>query len=130
MPLRVTAIWLLLLFVAVINGAIRETFMTPLLGVQTAHIVSTALLCAVIFMVAWFSISWIGPKTGREALSIGIQWAVLTVAFEFLAGHYVFGNSWESLLADYNLFHGRIWVLVLLANLLAPLWAFRRMRSA
>lgn len=88
MPLRITAIWLLLLFVAVINGAIRETFMTALLRVQTAHIVSTALLCAVIFIVAWFSISWIGPKTGREALSIGIQWAVLTVAFEFLAGHY------------------------------------------
>ena len=130
MPLRVTAIWLLLLFVAVINGAIRETFMTPLLGAQTAHIVSTAILCAAIFVVAWFSISWIGPNTGREALSIGIQWVVLTIAFEFLAGHYVFGNTWESLLADYNLFHGRIWVLVLLADLLAPLWAFRRMRSA
>ena len=37
MPLRITAIWLLLLFVAVINGAIRETFMTALLGVPAGN---------------------------------------------------------------------------------------------
>ena len=48
----------------------------------------------------------------------------LTVAFEFLAGHYVFGNSWERLIADYDVFRGRIWILVLLMNLLAPLWVF------
>jgi hypothetical protein len=28
------------------------------------------------------------------------------------------------LIADYNVFRGRIWILVLLANLVAPLWAF------
>ena len=68
--------------------------------------------------------SRIGPKHGYEALLVGIVWVALTVAFEFLAGHYVFGNSWERLIADYNVFRGRIWILVLLANLFAPLWAF------
>jgi len=42
----------------------------------------------------------------------------------FVAEHYVFGNSWESLIADYNVFRRRVWVLVLLTNLFAPLWAF------
>ena len=37
---------------------------------------------------------------------VGIAWVALTVAFEFLAGHYVFGNSWEKLLADYNVLRG------------------------
>jgi hypothetical protein len=83
---------------AVANGAIREAFITPLFDAPTGHILSTAILCVAIFVVAWFSISWIGPNTGREALSIGIQWVGLTIAFEFLAGHYVFGNTWESLL--------------------------------
>lgn len=55
---------------------------------------------------------------------VGTVWVALTVAFEFLAGHYVFGNSWERLLADYNMVRGRLWILVLLANLFAPLWAF------
>ncbi|MGQ9625254.1 MAG: hypothetical protein ACUVT9_07815 [Candidatus Bathycorpusculaceae bacterium] len=40
--------------------------------------------------------------------------------FEFIAGHYVFGNSWEKLLADYNLLEGRLWSLVLLTILIAP----------
>ena len=47
-----------------------------------------------------------------------------TGGFEFLAGHYVFGNSWERLIADYNVFRGRIWILVLAANIFAPLSAF------
>lgn len=75
-------------------------------------------------LVAWFSTSWIGPKNGREAFAIGMLWVALTVAFEFLAGHYVFGNSCERLIADYNVLRGRVWVLVLLATCLRPLWAF------
>lgn len=124
MFIRALTIWLLLLILAVLNGAIRESLITPRFGEQGAHIVSTAILCAAITLVAWFSISWIGPKNGREALVVGILWVALTVAFEFIAGHYVFGNSWERLFADYNVFRGRIWILVLVANLFAPLWAF------
>ena len=121
---RVLIIWFLLLIFPVLNGAIREDLITPRFGEQGGHIGSTAILCAAIILVACFSISWIGPKNGREALVVGVVWVALTVAFEFLAGHYVFGNSWERLIADYNVFRGRIWILVLLANLFAPLWAF------
>jgi hypothetical protein len=110
---RAVAIWLLLLVVAVFNGALRERLITPRFGEQGSHIVSTAILAAAIFLVAWISVSWIGPKNGLDALVIGIVWVALTV-----------GNSWERLIADYNVFSGRIWILVLAANLLAPLWAF------
>lgn len=121
---RALAMWLLLLILAVLNGAIREALIKPRFGEQGAHIGSTAILCAAIILVAWTSISWIGPNDRREALVVGTVWVALTVAFEFLAGHYVFSNSWERLLADYNMVRGRIWILVLLANLFAPLWAF------
>jgi hypothetical protein len=114
----------LLLILAVLNGAMRERFITPRFGEQGGHIASTAILCAAIILVVRFSISWMGPKNGREALMVGLVWVALTVSFEFLAGHYAFGNSWERLIADYNVFRGRIWILVLLANLFAPLWAF------
>jgi hypothetical protein len=50
-------------------------------------------------------------------------WLLLTVAFEFLAGHYLFGHAWDRLLADYNLAGGRIWVLVLATTMFAPLAA-------
>jgi|ERR671918_724673 cytochrome bd-type quinol oxidase subunit 1 len=130
MFLRAGAIWILVLIIAVANGAIREAVITPPFGEQVAHIVSTAILCAAIFVVAWFSIWWIRPNNRHQALLIGIQWVMLTIAFEFLAGHYVFGNTWERLLADYNVSRGRIWVLVLFASLFASLWAFRRTRPA
>jgi hypothetical protein len=45
---------------------------------------------------------------------------VLTLAFEFLAGHYLFGAPWPQLLADYNVLRDRIWVLVLATTALAP----------
>jgi hypothetical protein len=45
----------------------------------------------------------------------------MTVAFEFLAGHYFFRTPWANLLADYNLFDGRIWLLVLATSAFAPL---------
>lgn len=51
---------------------------------------------------------------------IGALWVAMTVAFELLAGHYLFGNTWERLLADYNVLRGRIWVLVLITTFLAP----------
>jgi hypothetical protein len=117
-------IWILLLILAVLNGAIRDLFISPRLGEQAGHVISTVILCATIFLVAWLSIRWIGADSGRNALLVGIQWVLLTIAFEFLAGHYLFGHTWERLLADYNLFRGRVWVFVLATNLLAPLGAF------
>jgi len=56
-----------------------------------------------------------------QALFMGITWVILTIGFEFIAGHYAFGNSWEKLLADYNILNGRIWSLVLLIEFIAPL---------
>jgi hypothetical protein len=47
---------------------------------------------------------------------VGLYWLLLTVAFEFLGGHYLFGKSWENLPADYNLMRGRVWVAVLVAT--------------
>jgi len=44
----------------------------------------------------------------------------LTLAFEFLAGHYLFHNPWSRLLEDYDVARGRIWILVLFTTLLAP----------
>jgi hypothetical protein len=42
-----------------------------------------------------------------------------------VAGHYAFGHAWETLLADYNLLRGRVWLLVLATTFVAPAWAWR-----
>ena len=125
MLLRATIIWFLLGFLAILNGAVREAFIRPAVGEQAGHVISTLIFCVVILAVAVVSLGWIGPASRRDALAVGIVWVLLAVAFEFLAGHYLFGNSWETLLADYDISRGRVWVLVPFTSLLAPLWAYR-----
>jgi hypothetical protein len=94
------------------------------LGEQAGHVVSTLLLSAIILGAAWVLLPWMHPRTTRDAWIVGALWLVLTVAFEFLGGHYLFGDPWEDLLAAYNVAQGRIWVLVLITTLLAPVVAF------
>ena len=56
---------------------------------------------------------WIRPNTG----------AVAGLAFLYRFGRYdenVVGVSRKKLFADYNILKGRVWILVLLATLLAP----------
>jgi hypothetical protein len=49
----------------------------------------------------------------------------MTIAFEFGFGHFVAGHSWASLLADYNLFNGRVWCLFLIWMTIMPFVIFR-----
>ena len=63
--------------------------------------------------------------TKIDLLLIGALWLTLTVVFEFGFGHYVIGHPWKYLLADYNIFKGRLWSLVLLVTFVSPLfWGY------
>lgn len=128
MILRALTVWLGLMVVAIANGAFREAVLRPRVGELAGRIVSTLLLCALILLIAVLSIGWIGPADARQAFIVGSVWLGLTLAFEFLAGHYLFGDPWEKLLADYNILRGRLWVLVPITTLLAP-WLAMRMRG-
>jgi hypothetical protein len=123
--LRATAIWFLVLVIAVLNGAAREAWLITRFGDPIGRALSTLSLCALTFLLTWLTIGWIHPPTVGEALRIGALWLFLTLAFEFLAGHYLFKKPWSVLLEDYDLRRGRIWVAVLVVVVLAPLWTAR-----
>ena len=120
MNLRSIAVWCLFVVLAIMNGALRTTLLTPWLGELRSHITSTVMLCVAILLVTWLTIGWLRPSNLREALFTGGAWALMTAAFEFLAGHYVFGSPWTTLFADYDLFAGRVWILVLVTTAFAP----------
>jgi hypothetical protein len=121
MNLRSVVVWCIFVVLAILNGALRNAVLTPRLGEFRGHITSTVILCAAILIVTWLTIGWIRPVKSSDALLIGGGWVLMTVAFEFLAGHYVFRTALTTLLADYDLFAGRVWVLVLVTTALAPL---------
>jgi hypothetical protein len=113
--------WFGLVIIAILNGTIRVVFFLPSFGDLVAHQIScfTGISLFFIAMYAFFKFTKI-TYTKKELLAIGVAWLLMTILFEFIFGHYIMGNSWEKLLADYNIFQGRLWVLVLLATAAGP----------
>lgn len=122
---RALVVWFGLLVLAFANGALREIALVPSVGDTVGHAISSLTLSAAILLLAWFTITWIRPTSTVDAWRIGALWLALTLAFEFLAGHYAFGTPWSTLLADYDVLAGRIWVLVLVTTTVAPVISVR-----
>lgn len=118
--LRALALWFLILLGAVLNGGLRQRVLVPWLGESFGHVLSALFLSLIVVVVTALFATFLHLVSSREAWLVGGFWLILTVAFEFLAGHFVFGAPWEKLLADYNLAAGRIWILVLATTFLAP----------
>jgi len=120
MLVRGVLIWCALLVIASLNGAAREAVLIPRLGAVGGRAASSLTLSAFIVILTWTSIGWIAPRSAQQAWAVGVVWVLLTLAFEFLAGHYLFHNPWDRLLEDYNVLRGRIWIVVLITTLLSP----------
>jgi hypothetical protein len=118
------AIWLIILVLASLNGAVRDLLVAPRIGDTIARALSTLILCGLVLWVTWASIRWLGPQSRRQALGLGFLWIALTLTFEFAAGR-LSGKPWSVVLADYDVLRGRIWVLVPIVTFLAPVWAGR-----
>ena len=115
-------VWLVLAVLAVLNGILRNYAYGPLIGEQAAHVLSSLIFIGVVFAVTYVFLRLVRLDYGlADLLVVGAAWVVMTVAFEFLFGHYVAGHPWPRLLADYNVLKGRVWALVLLAVFLGPL---------
>lgn len=125
MKLRYLLAWFVLLAVAVINGGLRDLtygqHVSELLANQLSCVTGILLFAVVIhqYVRRW------PPVSVRQALSLGLFWTLLTVAFEFLFFHYVGGHPWPVLLANYDIAGGRLWPLILLWVLVAPYFFYR-----
>ena len=116
------AVWVMTVVVAIANATFREVVVAPSTSELTAHQVSTVTLIALLALLSYaYFTRWAFEHTRRELLGVGVLWLGLTVAFEFLFGHYVAGNSWSALLKNYDLLAGYVWIFVPLTMLVAPL---------
>jgi hypothetical protein len=112
--------WFPMVAIAIANGLVREAWYGTQLSELRAHQVSTLSVVVLLGLyMGWVIRRW-GPRSTAQALGVGALWLGLTVAFEFLFGHYVAGHSWARLVQDYDLLSGRLWPLVLLWVAAAP----------
>ncbi|WP_135606729.1 hypothetical protein [Methanococcoides sp. NM1] len=122
------AVWMLFIFLAIINGTLRGLY-TPYTGELLAHQISSVIFSTVIFVVTYVFLKYSDVSgTPVQFIYVGLMWLFLTISFEFLFGHFVIGHSWEHLLHDYNIFEGRIWLLVLIVTAISP-WLANRVLS-
>ncbi|TAJ73603.1 MAG: hypothetical protein EPO51_04745 [Phenylobacterium sp.] len=124
--LRALLIWLMIIAVESAQGAMRHLLVSPEADfmVRQASVFIGAL---VIFAITWVCLRWMRLRTAGEALGVGGLWVALTLLFEIGVGR-LLGLGWDRILADYDLLHGGLMPLGLLAMALTP-WAARSLQA-
>jgi len=120
MFLRIVGIWVLFVIVAILNAAIREHVLTPMIGQKLALPLSGILLSIFIFFITLGMVPFLKVSNISGFLLVGVFWVLLTVAFEFVFGYYITGESWDNLLEIFNILEGDLFVLVLLVTAVSP----------
>lgn len=123
--LRALAIWLLIIAAESVQGGLRRLLLSPEIdfAVRQGSVLIAAL---VIFAITWACLRWMRIRTAAGALGVGVLWVALTLGFELLLGR-ALGLGWERMLEDYDLLHGGLMPLGLLAMALTP-WAVHRLQ--
>jgi hypothetical protein len=112
--------WMLILCLAVANGALREAVLIPSLGKSAGLVLSGVLLSLLILVVAYGFVRMTRRDAGWQFVFVGVLWLSLTLAFEFGFGRWVQHKSWSDLLDAYTFRDGNLWPMVLLVTLVAP----------
>ncbi len=126
--LKAAALWLAILVLAILNGALREKALIPALGSFAGLIASGTILSVCVLLVAFVAAPWYGPLASRQWLWVGLFWFLLTVVFEFSFGRFVQHKTWAELFDAYTFRGGNIWPIVLLVAFLSP-WLAAKLRS-
>jgi hypothetical protein len=123
---RYVLAWILLLVLAIANGALRQLTFGKHMSELRAHQLSTFIGAVIIGVCICLIIRTWPPSSSGQALAVGFIWLVLTMAFEFFMGLVLAHRPLSQVLHDYNLLAGRVWVLFLIWLTFAP-WLFYRL---
>ena len=99
---RSFAVWLIIIAAETLNGAIREIFVAPVVGIHLAKQISFVSAIVLITVITLYFIRWIGAADIQRSLVVGLMWAVLTFAFEVTLSMALAGLKWEQIIADFN----------------------------
>ncbi|MFQ5736428.1 MAG: hypothetical protein ACE5GY_06145 [Thermodesulfobacteriota bacterium] len=116
--------WFVMVVIAIANGFFGDLVVSRLIGGYRAHLYKTFFIITVIFVFSrvYLRMSWAGGlPVYLPALSAGLLWLSCSIIFEFIIGHYVFRFPWSKLFADYRIWQGRLWSLVLASEVALPL---------
>ena len=122
---RSLVVWLLLIVAEIVHGVLRAILLVPMVGEFRSNQIGVFTGSAIIVLIAFFTLRWIGATRKRSLFLVGSIWLALTVTFEIGFGRFVMDLSWERLVADYNVFEGGLMPLGLLVLFFSPVIASR-----
>jgi len=116
---RALVSWLVLVAVAFLNGTLRVVAYPAWLGEFTARQVATGTGAMALGAAIWVLLRRWPVRGPAHAWGTGALWAALTVAFEMamVVGR---GRGWGEVRAQYALWEGSLWPLLVLWVLAAP----------
>jgi hypothetical protein len=121
--LQLTRAWAIIAVAMIANGIFRELVIRPRVGAFGAELVSVALGIALIVTLTSVLLRRLAGRSASQLIVASLTLVSLTVAFEFLFGHYVDGKSWAELVENYAFWRGHLWPIALLCVALMPfLW--------
>jgi hypothetical protein len=115
--------WIVFGFLTILLAIFREGFFIPITGLDgtIARLILIPIPIFYTFLITYFFLKRESEiYIQRDIKIIGVLWLTWTIIFEFTFGSIVMGYSLEYLIADYNIFAGRVWCLFLISLLLAP----------
>jgi hypothetical protein len=120
-------IWLSIIPLAILNGAFRETFLTPWLGESYAQPISGIILLLLLFIISFIFIPRIGKGEQKTYWKIGVLWVVLTIVFETTFGLSI-GMTFAELLKAYDITTGNLWLIIVVFTGIVP-WLVAKKRK-
>lgn len=126
--IKAAVLWMAILVLAILNGAFRDTMLTPEFGSVVGFTLSGFILSICIVLVAFAAAPWYGRLNSRQWFAVGLFWLVLTLIFEFGFGRSLQQKSWGELFSAYTFQGGNIWPIVLLVTFLSP-WLAAKLRK-
>ena len=118
--LRLLRAWAIILPFMIANGIFRELVLKRAVNDATADVLSALIGVAIIVVSTRVLLHPLAGKSVPDLVRASVTLVVLTVLFEFTFGHYVDHKSWAELAANYEIWNGRLWPVVLAVLAFTP----------
>jgi len=129
---RALILWLVIIVLESVHGALRRWLLTPHVGDVASHQVGVLIGSVLVFSVAVAGSDWLDARGPTQQCVVGAAWVMLTPAFEVALG-LALGGSLRQLGADYDPARGGLMLVGLAGMALSPwsaVWLRERFRSA
>ena len=121
MILRACILGVLIMAAEVLQGILRVRFLNRRVGDRRARQIGVFTGSAIILVITWFCLPWVGAAGTPELLAVGVLWLLLMLGLDVGFGRLVFRASWDRIVAEFDLRRGGLLGLGMLLLLTAPL---------